>query len=444
MTITGSGLTGATAVSFGATPAASFSVASDGLIRAVAPLGSGAVTVTVTTPDGTSIAAPRNLLEGSDGAFMAGTGSWKPNVNATVILSDDASRSRPYSLEVRPETSGFCSALTSEYEAAGNAKLAGAVWVKTPRDGVRVRSALVFHDVLGSVLWIKQGRWTRVTDHWTRVAVTGTSPAGSASVALAVDGLRCGAPLYVDDATLTGSSRFLYERSPLSVTSVGPDRGSHDGGTMVTITGGGFSTATSVRFGASEASSFSVTSDDSITAVAPAGSGIVDVTVVTPGGASTKNVRNVLTTADSTFESGPGTWVGNVNASAVSSSRSRTGSYSLESRPLQPGFQSVVSGAYRAAAGTVYDLHLWVDTPGAAGHVRPFMIFYGPTGEILRIEQGGAFTKTSPAAWTRLALSARSPEGTVAAAVGVDDSDGRAPLYLDDVTLTGSLRFTYR
>jgi hypothetical protein len=28
--------------------------------------------------------------------------------------------------------------------------------------------------------------------------------------------------------------------------------------------------------------------------------------------------------------------------------------------------------------------------------------------------------------------------------VGVDDADGRADLYVDDVSLTGSIRFTYR
>ena len=165
----------------------------------------------------------------------------------------------------------------------------------------------------------------------------------------------------------------------------------------MTITGGGFSGATSVRFGAAEARSFTVTSDSTITAVAPSGSGTVDVTVMTATGASAGKVRNVLTRADSTFESGPGSWVGNVNATAVSSGRARTGAYSLESRPLpvHPDFQSVVSGAYPAAAGAVYNLGLWVDTPGGAHHVRPFMIFYGPGGEVLSIEQSGIYTKTS-------------------------------------------------
>ena len=55
-TITGSGFTGATAVSFGSTAATSFTVDSDTQITAVSPAGTaGAVDVTVTTPYGQSL-----------------------------------------------------------------------------------------------------------------------------------------------------------------------------------------------------------------------------------------------------------------------------------------------------------------------------------------------------------------------------------------------------
>src|SRR5262249_12254454 len=151
-------------------------------------------------------------------------------------------------------------------------------------------------------------------------------------------------------------------------------------------------------FGASEALSFTATSDSSITAVAPPGSRSVEVTVTTGNGASPAKAGNVLTTGDATFEQGPGSWVGNVNASAVSSMRARTGAYSVESRPLVPGFHSVISGAYPSTSGAVYNLGLWVDTPGATQSVRPFMAFYGPAGEVLSIEQAGALTKTSAVA----------------------------------------------
>jgi Putative Ig domain/IPT/TIG domain len=59
MTIEGSGFTGATAVSFGSGPAASFSVTDDNDIAAVAPQSeAGTVDVTVSGPDGTSLSTP--------------------------------------------------------------------------------------------------------------------------------------------------------------------------------------------------------------------------------------------------------------------------------------------------------------------------------------------------------------------------------------------------
>jgi uncharacterized membrane protein len=52
--ITGTGFSGATAVRFGTTSAASFKVNSASSITAVTPKGSGTVDVTVTTPVSTS------------------------------------------------------------------------------------------------------------------------------------------------------------------------------------------------------------------------------------------------------------------------------------------------------------------------------------------------------------------------------------------------------
>lgn len=54
ITITGAGLTGTTTVKFGAVSASAVTVLSDTTIQAVAPAGTGTVSVTVTTPGGTS------------------------------------------------------------------------------------------------------------------------------------------------------------------------------------------------------------------------------------------------------------------------------------------------------------------------------------------------------------------------------------------------------
>ena len=63
----------------------------------------------------------------------------------------------------------------------------------------------------------------------------------------------------------------------------------------MTITGTGFTGATAVSFGQTTASSFNVVNDTQITATSPAGSGIVDVIVTTPGGTSATNSADQFT-----------------------------------------------------------------------------------------------------------------------------------------------------
>jgi hypothetical protein len=72
-----------------------------------------------------------------------------------------------------------------------------------------------------------------------------------------------------------------------TITAVTPATGPAGGGTAVTITGTGFTGAQAVDFGSVAASSFTVVSDTSITAVTPSSTkGPVDVTVVGASGPS--------------------------------------------------------------------------------------------------------------------------------------------------------------
>jgi hypothetical protein len=82
-----------------------------------------------------------------------------------------------------------------------------------------------------------------------------------------------------------------------TVTGVSPGSGPVSGGTSVAITGSGFTGATAVNFGATAASSFTVNSDTSITATAPAASAVgpVDVTVTTPSGTSATSSADQFT-----------------------------------------------------------------------------------------------------------------------------------------------------
>jgi alpha-tubulin suppressor-like RCC1 family protein len=73
---------------------------------------------------------------------------------------------------------------------------------------------------------------------------------------------------------------------PPAVTNVNPSHGPPAGSTTATITGTGFTGASAVKFGSTNATSFTVNSATSITAVSPAGTGVVDVTVTNAWGAS--------------------------------------------------------------------------------------------------------------------------------------------------------------
>ena len=74
---------------------------------------------------------------------------------------------------------------------------------------------------------------------------------------------------------------------PPTVSAVQPNAGLVSGGATVTIAGSGFGEATAVKFGAKSATSFTVQSPGTITAVAPAAAvGTVDVLVANAGGTS--------------------------------------------------------------------------------------------------------------------------------------------------------------
>ncbi len=83
-----------------------------------------------------------------------------------------------------------------------------------------------------------------------------------------------------------GGQMLAFGQALPSVTAVSPSSGATAGGTSVTITGVSLGGATAVRFGSATAASFTVDSPTSITAISPAGSGTVDVTVTTPSGTS--------------------------------------------------------------------------------------------------------------------------------------------------------------
>lgn len=129
----------------------------------------------------------------------------------------------------------------------------------------------------GSVVKFGSTTATSVTVN-SETSITAVSPAGTGTVDVTVT--TPGGTSATSEA-----DRFTYGPT---VTKVEPNHGSPSGGSTVTITGAGFTGATAVKFGATNAASFTVNSATSITAVSPKarGSKTVDVTVTTPAGTS--------------------------------------------------------------------------------------------------------------------------------------------------------------
>ena len=232
--IGGSYLVGATAVSFGTIPAASFSVISGTVIEAVAPADSAAtssssvtVNITVTTPSGTS------AVNSNDQFTYEG-----PPSIASIALSSSSNM-----VDITGEN------LTGTASVSFN----GTSSTYVQQIAYNEIQAIVPSSVGGTV------------------DVTVTTPSGT-------------------------SSPYSFSFPAPTVSQVTPDVSGTSGGGTVNIYGNWLNGTTAVYFGSTEATSFSIISGTEISVVAPAEqSGTVDVTVTTPSGTSPVNSNDQFT-----------------------------------------------------------------------------------------------------------------------------------------------------
>ncbi|WP_128142373.1 IPT/TIG domain-containing protein [Janthinobacterium lividum] len=320
VTINGSGFIGATAVTFGGTAAAGFTVNSATQITATAPSGSGTVDVRVTAIGGISatnaadqftyVAAPvvsalsptAGPTTGSTSVTITGTGfagatavtfGATAATGFTVNSATQITATAPAgsgTVDVRITTVGGTSAAVAADQftyvgapvvsglspAAG--PTAGGTSVTIIGTGFTGATAVTFGAAAASSFTVNSA-----------TQITATSPAGSSGT---VD-VRV---TTTGGTSATGASdQFTYVALP-AVAGVAPAFGPITGGTSVIVTGTGFGGATAVRFGGANATSFTVNSATQITATSPSGSlGVVDVKVTTVGGTSASNAADQFT-----------------------------------------------------------------------------------------------------------------------------------------------------
>ena len=238
VTITGTGFTAGTTVMFGTEPGTSPTVISATTITVFSPSGMGTVDVTVTTPTPTATSA--------------------------------TSPADQFTYEPAPTVSGLS-------PTAG--PLAGHTLVTITGSGFTDATAVDFgtNDPATDV--------TVVSD----TTITAYSPL--ATVAGPVD-------VSVTNPTGMSTSSFPYQYEPVpTVSGLSPADGPAGGGTMVTITGIGFTDVTAVDFGLNNpATNLTLSSSGrSLTAESPAGTGTVDVIVTTAGGMSAASPADLFT-----------------------------------------------------------------------------------------------------------------------------------------------------
>ena len=308
VTITGTGFLGASGVNFGTTPGTGFTVVNNTTITVTSPAGTpGVVDVVVVDAAGNSAPLPFEYLSdesvaasldpttgseaggtvvtitgsgftGATGVTFGGTAGTGFTVDSDtqITVTTPAGAIGTVDVIVLDALGGDSEPLDFEYVAAGASVISidptfgpevGGTVVTITGTGFLGATGVTFGGTPGTA-------FTVVND----TTITVTSPAGDLGLADVI---------VLDDAGDSDAVPFEYGAVASDATSLTPVSGSEAGGTVVTITGTGFTGATGVTFDGVAGTSFTVDSDTSITVTSPAGDpGDVDVVVVDAAGNS--------------------------------------------------------------------------------------------------------------------------------------------------------------
>jgi hypothetical protein len=276
--ITGTDLTGATAVSFGSTPATSYVVNNDNAITAISSAGSAAtVDIRVTTAGGASaisssdhynyIAAAPTVTSVSPniGSTGGGTSATISGANFTGATAVNFGANPAISYVVNDDNS---------ITAISSTGSAGVVDITITTAGGT--SSISSADQFTYETPVDPSTDSSSSSSNAKVAAAAT--AGAAGVA----------------GTAVAVHEIMLPKIP-TITSVSPNIGSFGKSTPVVIKGKGFAHAKAVKFGNMNAANFTVNSDTQIIATAPTDLGTVNITVVTSKGSSVVSSKDEFT-----------------------------------------------------------------------------------------------------------------------------------------------------
>jgi hypothetical protein len=285
VTLTGSGFTGVTGVSFNGV-AATFVVASNSVITTTVPAGatSGPLTLTkggcaATTTAPFTVCGASATGQVDDGSF--GTGTMGPThwVNRITPASYPATLTgvsfllnntwgppvgSAITVIAAPHTAGGANIDGLSFQSTTTTTKANNVFNTYAIPPITISSGdFVVGFVLGGVFVPRDTTTPQNRSYTSSSTASFTADTGANLLIRAVYSTSCAAPTCV------------------TVSNVAPGSGAP--GDSVTITGTGFIGATSVRFGGGVAATFSVVSDTQISALVPPGAATGAITVSRPG-----------------------------------------------------------------------------------------------------------------------------------------------------------------
>ena len=314
VTITGSGFSSASTVAFGTTAATGVTDVSATQITATAPAGAGVEDVTVTTSGNTSAISSSDqftyvpIVTGvspssgpaGGGSVVTITGSGftaastvefgtTAGTGVTYVSATEIKATAPAEavgpVDITVTTSGKTSAISTADEFTYVPSVTGVSPSSGPAGGGSVVTITGSGFTAASTVEFGTIAGTGVT-FVSATQITATAPAeavGPVDVTVTTSG---------ETSAISSSDKFTYLPS---VTSISPSSGPAGGGSVVTIDGSGFTAASTVEFGTVAATGVTYVSATQITATAPAGAGIVDVTVTTSGETSATSASDQFT-----------------------------------------------------------------------------------------------------------------------------------------------------
>ncbi len=464
VTITGTNLLGTSAVTFGGTAATINGTPTSTQVSVTTPAhAAGAVNVVVTAPGGsttatngyTYVAGPTITTISPNSGTTAGGQS--VTITGTNLLGTTAVTFGGTAATINGTPTSTQVVVTTPAHAAG------AVNVVVTAPGGSTTATNGYTYVAGPTITTISRPNSGTTAGGQSVTITGTNLLGTSAVtfggtAATINGTPTSTQVMVTtpahaagavnvvvtapggSTTATNGYTYLISTgSPPVISSFTPTSGTV--GTLVTLTGSGFTGTTSVIFNATSAPSFTVGSDTQITATVPAGatSGKISVTNAAGTGQSSTDFKiNLLLNAsfeiDANADSRPDSWTSSNRFTRSNAVPAVNDSYVGRHFATNNANYNITQTISNLTAGTMYNFTGSVNIPATSDSFS-FTLdvrWRNASNNVISTTTIKSYTASTNGGWDQALANLIAPAGTTNALVRMVVTSLNATIYVDD------------